>query len=60
MLLFTEEVILSEEKTSTEEKIKIMEGGFMALQFRPIEQRRCVTRLVKIRLCLPLCLPGMC
>jgi len=28
MLLFAEEVILTEEKTSTEDKIKIMEGGF--------------------------------
>jgi len=28
MSLFAEEVILSEEKTSTEDKIKIMEGDF--------------------------------
>jgi len=28
MILFAEEVILSEEKTSTEDKIKIIEGSF--------------------------------
>jgi len=32
MSLFAEEVILSEEKTSTEDKIKIMEGGYYDIE----------------------------
>jgi len=38
--LIAEEVILSEEKTSTEDKIKIMEGGFchIAVYIRDVQQ----------------------